>query len=80
MGCKKLKIRKKGKIIFSYLLFPFSYSLLLPQRAYFYKYEMLPNKSLFVWGMGNWEWKKGSEHFLLVINNPFLFTSDLEML
>jgi hypothetical protein len=32
------------------------------------------------WGIGNCPWKEGSERFLLVINNPFLFTSDLEML
>ena len=31
-------------------------------------------------GIGNWEWKEGSERFLLVVNNPFLFTSDLETL
>ena len=42
--------------------------------------EERSNLAFWEWGMGNWEWKEGSEHFLLVINNPFLFTSDLEML
>ena len=34
------------------------------------------NLASWEWGIRNWEWKEGDKDFLLLINSPFLLTSE----